>query len=97
MRINRSTGSAGIQKSGNASKGKSNKAGSAGRGGDFVKVSDAASLREKALDMLGEMSAVRLERIAEIRDALESGSFKSDSHKVATRIVSNALAEHPWS
>jgi len=96
MRINRPSGPTGIQKSGNASKGKS-KAGSTGRGGDSVKVSDAASLREKALVMLSDMSAVRLDRIEEIRDALENGSFKSNSHKVASRIVSNALAEHPWS
>ncbi len=96
MRINRSSGPAGIQKSGNASKGKS-KAASNGRAGDSIKVSDATSLREKALEMLGDMSAVRLERIEEIRDALESGSFKSDSRKVASQIVNNALAEHPWS
>ncbi len=96
MRINNSGGLAGIQKSGTTSKGKG-KAASAGRGGDSVKVSDAASLREKALVMLGDMSAVRMDRIEEIRDALENGSFKSDSHKVASQIVSNALAEHPWS
>jgi len=91
MRINRTGRSAGIQKSGGKSK-----ASSASKGSDSVKVSDAASLREKALDMLGEMSAVRLDRIEEIRNALESDSFKSDSRKVAVRIVSNALAEHPW-
>ncbi len=96
MRINSSGGLTGIQKSGNASKGKG-KAGTAGTGGDSVKVSDAASLREKALVMLGDMSAVRMDRIEEIRDALESGSFQSDSRKVAAQIVSNALAEHPWS
>jgi len=97
MRINRPTGPAGIQSSGSASKGKG-KASAASQGSDSVKVSDAASLREKAQTMLGDMSAVRLERIEEIRDALEGGSFKSDSRKVATRIVSNALAEYPsWS
>ena len=96
MRINRSSGPTGMQKSGSASKGKG-KAGSAGRGGDSIKVSDAASLREKAMVMLGDMSAVRMDRIEEIRDALENGSFKSDSRKVASQIVNNALAEHPWS
>jgi len=96
MRINSPSGPSSIQKSGSASKGKS-KAGSAARGGDSVKVSDAASLREKAQVMLGDMSEVRLDRIEEIRGALENGSFKSDSRKVASQIVSNALAEHPWS
>jgi len=46
--------------------------------------------------MLSDMSSVRMERIEEIRGALEEGSFKSDSHKVATQIVSNALAERSW-
>jgi len=96
MRIDRASGSAGIQNSGKASKGKGKKV-SGSVGGDSIKVSDSASLREKAQVMLGEMSSVRLERIEEIRDALENGSFKSDSQKIATQIVKNALAEHPWS
>ncbi len=97
MRINSSTGPTGIHKAAGASKGKSKgKASSAGGGGDSVKVSDAAGLREKALTMLSDMSAVRMERIEEIRGALEEGSFQSDSHKVATQIVSNALAERSW-
>jgi len=95
MRINSTSGSAGVQSSGNASKGKG-KGKASGSGGDSVKVTDAASLREKAMTMLSEMSDVRMERIEEIRGALEEGSFKSDSHKVATQIVSNALAERSW-
>ncbi len=96
MRINSTSGSSGVKSSGTASKGKS-KGKTSGSGGDSVKVTDAASLREKAMTMLGEMSSVRMERIEEIRGALEEGRFKSDSHKVAAQIVSNALAEHPWS
>ncbi len=95
MRINSSTGAAGVQNSGGASKGKSKGKASAS-GGDSVKVSDASSLREKALTMLSDMSAVRMERIEEIRGALEEGSFKSDSRKVASQIVTNALAERSW-
>jgi flagellar biosynthesis anti-sigma factor FlgM len=94
MRINGPGGLTTIQKAGGTAKGKSTARGS----GDSVKVSDAASLREKAQTMLSEMSDVRMERIEAIRDALESGTFKSDSRQVATRIVSNALAEHmSWS
>jgi len=96
MRINRSGGPADIRKSTGSAKGKGTSKAST-RGGDSVKVSDAASLREKAQVMLGDMSAVRMDRIEAIRDALESGKFQSDSRKVATQIVSNALAEHPWS
>ncbi len=95
MRINSTSGSTGVQSSGSASKGKGKGKASAS-GGDSVKVTDAASLREKAMTMLGEMSSVRIDRIEEIRGALEEGSFKSNSHKVATQIVSNALAERSW-
>ncbi len=93
MRINGPSGSSPVQRSGaTAKKGKGKAAGKSG--GDSVKISDASSLREKAMAMLDDVSPARLERIEEIRDALEDGSFKSDSQKVATRIVSNAISEH---
>jgi len=95
MRINSSTGPTGIHKAASASKGKA-KGKASGAGGDSIKVSDASSLREKALTMLGDMSAVRMERIEEIRGALEEGNFNMDSRKVASQIVGNALAERSW-
>ena len=95
MRINSSTGPTGIHKSSGSSKGGS-KGKASGSGGDSIKVSDAASLREKAMVMLSEMSDVRMDRIEEIRGALEEGSFKSDSRKVAAQIIGNALAERSW-
>lgn len=95
MRIERSGGPAEIQKSKNTGKSKGKQTSSSGSR-DSVHVTDSASLREKAMTMLADMDAVRLDRIEEIRDALESGTFKSDSKKIATQIVSNALAEHPW-
>ncbi len=64
---------------------------------DRVKVADAASLHERAKVMLADMPEVRLERIEEIRDALEKETFSINEHKVATRIVRNALAERTWS
>jgi len=42
------------------------------------------------------MPEVRLERIEEIRDAIERGEYGVDARKVAARIVINALAEHAW-
>jgi len=93
MRINRPSGSSVVQRSGATAK--KSKGRAAGRsGGDSVKVSDATSLREKAMAMLDDLSPVRMERIEAIRDALEDGSFKSDSQKVAARIVCNAISEH---
>jgi len=95
MRIERTGGPAEIQKTKTAGKAKGKQASSSGSG-DSVQVSDSASLREKALTMLADMDAVRMDRIEEIRDALESGTYRSDSKKIAAQIVSNALAEHPW-
>ncbi len=99
VRINGTNRPSSIQKSG-GSKGSSKSSasgGSRGAGGsERVEVSDASSLRERAQVMLGEMPEVRMERIEEIRDALESGTFKMSGKKVATQIVRNALAEHAW-
>ncbi|MDX8410074.1 MAG: flagellar biosynthesis anti-sigma factor FlgM [Mariprofundales bacterium] len=70
---------------------------SGGRAKDQVRVADAASLHERAKVLLADMPEVRLERIEEIRDALEKGAFKMDEKQVAVRIVRNALVERVWS
>jgi len=61
-----------------------------------VQVADATALREKARAMLADMPKVRMERIEEIRDALEHGTYHVESKQVAAHIVANALAERPW-
>jgi len=96
VRISGSGATGAIQKV-KASGGKA-KAASSGKksGGDRVQVSDAATLREMAHAMMADMPEVRLERIEEIRDALESGTANYSSKKVATQIVRNAMAEHSW-
>ena len=100
VRIDGTNRPASVQKSGGSSKGsaKSSASGSrsGARGGERVEVSDAAALRERAQVMMADMPEVRMERIEEIRDALESGRFTFNSKEVATQIVSNALAEHSW-
>lgn len=98
VRIEGSNRPASVQKSG-GSKGSAKSSASGGKrgsGGERVEVSDASALRERAQVMLGEMPEVRMERIEEIRDALESGKFQVSSKKVAAQIVNNALAEHSW-
>ena len=67
-----------------------------GRSRDRVRVADAASLHERARLMLADLPEVRLERIEEIRDALEKGTYRIDEKRVAARIVCNALAERQW-
>ena len=97
MRINRTGSPSAIGKTSSAGKRSKSSSSSSRSGGDSVQVSDSASLREKAKTMLAEMSEVRMDRIEEIRDALEKGTYQSDSRKIASQIVCNALAEHPWS
>ena len=98
VRISGTNRPASIQKSGGGKNpSKSSASGGKSRtGGERVEVSDASALRERAQVMLSEMPEVRMERIEEIRDALESGKFKVSGKKVATQIVRNALAEHSW-
>jgi len=67
-----------------------------GGAADTVRVADAAGLREKVQMMLADMPELRMDRIEEIRDALESGSYEIDSQKVAARIITNAVAERLW-
>ncbi len=61
-----------------------------------VQVADATALREKAQVMLADMPEVRMERIEEIRSALEKGEYKADSAKIAAHIIANALSERSW-
>jgi len=63
---------------------------------DRVQVADATALREKAKAMIADMPDVRLERIEEIRGALEQGQYEVDNRKVASRIIINALTERLW-
>ncbi|MDX8387690.1 MAG: flagellar biosynthesis anti-sigma factor FlgM [Ghiorsea sp.] len=82
--------------SSSAGKGKG-KASTSKRGGtDSVHVSDAAGLRERAKVLLADMPDVRLDKIEEIRDSLEQGTYQMDSKAVSTFIVRNALSEHSW-
>lgn len=66
------------------------------RGDKLVEVSNAPVLSKMTYRIMADMPVVWMERIEEIRDALASGRFSYDSKEVATRIVKNALAEHPW-
>jgi len=97
VRISGSGAAGAIQKAKPAGgKSKAKSSGKKSSGGDRVQVSDAATLREMAHTMMADMPEVRLDRIEEIRDALESGSSNYSSKKVATQIVRNAMAEHSW-
>jgi len=95
MRIsgpNRSSGISSAKAGGKKRTGSSASAGSS----DRVQVADAMALKEKAKTMMADMPDVRLERIEEIRSALEQGQYEIDNHKVASRIMINALTERLW-
>lgn len=95
VRIDKATGVATPSSVGSAGKKRASKSGSTSKGGQ-IHVNDASALREKAKVMLSDISDVRLERIEEIRDALESGSYEVKEQDIAVQIVINALGEKPW-
>jgi len=95
MRINGPNGTSKISSSRSAGK-KRQSSSAASTSGAQVQVADATALREKALVMLADMPEVRMERIEEIRSALEKGEYKADSGKIAAHIIANALSERSW-
>ncbi|ATX78616.1 anti-sigma-28 factor, FlgM family [Mariprofundus aestuarium] len=96
VRIDKSTGINAPAAMGSAKKKReTNKGGSTAKGGQ-IHVGDASALREKAKVMLSDISDVRMERIEEIRNALEDGSYQVNEQDVAVQIVTNALGEKPW-
>ncbi len=62
-----------------------------------VSVANSAELREKALSMYTDISAVRIDQIDAIRERIANGDYQIDGKKIAAKIVSNALLERPWS
>jgi len=95
VRIDKSTGINTPSTMGSAGKKRASKSGSVAKGGQ-IHVNNASALREKAKVLLSDMSEVRMERIEEIRDALENGSYQVNEQDVAVQIVTNALGEKPW-
>jgi len=96
VRISGSNRSPGISSSKAAKKSRSASASTQAGSSDQVQVTNATALREKAKAMLADMPDVRLERIEEIRNALDQGRYEVDNRNVANRIIINAMAEHAW-
>jgi len=46
-----------------------------------------------ARELLSQLSDVRMDRVSEIRDAIQDGSYKIDSYEIARRMVDEALRE----
>jgi len=95
VRIDGLTGPARTATSGKSRK-KRATAGSRASTPERVQVAEAAALHEKARTLMADMPEVRLGQIEAIREALEQGRYHMDEHKLAVRIVANALAERPW-
>jgi flagellar biosynthesis anti-sigma factor FlgM len=95
VRIDKTTGINAPAALGSANKKRAPKGGSAAKGGQ-IRVSDASALREKAKVLLSDINEVRMERIEDIRNALENGSYQVNEQDVAAQIVTNALGEKPW-
>jgi len=95
IRINSSNRPSGVSSAKTSGKKRAKSSASTGSS-DRVQVADATALREKAKTMLSDMPDVQLERIEEIRSALERGQYTIDNRKVASRIMINALTERLW-
>ncbi len=95
VRIDKTTGVNTPASMGSASKKRASKGGSTAKGGQ-IHVNNASALRKKAKVLLSDISDIRMERIEEIRNALENGSYQVNEQDVATQIVANALGEKPW-
>lgn len=95
VRIDKPSGVNAPSSVGSAKRKRSSKGGAAS-GSAQIHINDASALREKAKVMLADISEVRMERIEEIRDALESGSYQINEQDIAAQIVTNALGEQPW-
>ena len=95
VRIDKPSGVNAPASIGSAGRKRSGKSGSSSSSAK-IHINDAAALREKAKVMLADISEPRLEKIEEIRDALENGSYQIDEQEIAVQIVANALGEQPW-
>jgi len=95
VRIDKTTGVNVPASMGSAGKKRTSKGGSTAKGGQ-IHVNDASALREKAKVLLSDISEVRMERIEELRNALENGNYQVNEQDVAVQIVTNALGEKPW-
>lgn len=96
IRISGSDPISGLASAKSREKKRKSSASKSGGAADTVRVADATGLREKVQAMLVDMPELRMDRIEEIRDELESGRYTIDSRKVAARIIANAVAERTW-
>jgi len=89
---------AGVNSSGSigSAKRKRSSKGSSASGSTHIHINNASALREKAKVLLTDISEARLERVEDIRDALESGNYQISEQDIAVQIVTNALGEKPW-
>jgi flagellar biosynthesis anti-sigma factor FlgM len=95
VRIDKTTGVNAPASMGSTNKKRTPGGGSTAKGGQ-IHVNGASALRQKAKILLSDMSETRIERIEEIRDALENGNYQVNEQNIAVQIVSNAMGEKPW-
>ncbi|PTS83754.1 flagellar biosynthesis anti-sigma factor FlgM [Pseudomonas sp. HMWF032] len=59
----------------------------AGKGGESVQLSREAQQLQKASEKLRDQPSVNKERVAQLKQAIESGSYQVDSQRVASKLL----------
>lgn len=68
-------------------------AGGAGTGGpsDSIRISKQGKEAAQLVDAIGKLPEVRTDKVSEIKEAVNSGTYKVDASKVAEKIISEIV------
>ncbi|HVJ66042.1 MAG TPA: flagellar biosynthesis anti-sigma factor FlgM [Bdellovibrionota bacterium] len=61
--------------------------------GDRVEISSDATVMAQGLDQIKNTPDVRADRVAELKKAIQSGTYKVDARKIADKMVDSSLEE----
>ena len=63
------------------------------KGGDSIELSNASKQIQNAKSAVQGLPDVRLERVTEIKSALDGGEYHVESEKIARKMVNESLSE----
>lgn len=62
-------------------------------GADNINLSQEARLMQKAAQVIGQTPEVREEKVATLKEAVDQGTYRVDSEKVANSIIADIFRE----
>jgi flagellar biosynthesis anti-sigma factor FlgM len=66
---------------------------SVSQSGDRVEISSDASVLAQGLETIRNSDDVRADRVAELKRAIQSGTYKADSKQIADKMLNSSLEE----